>query len=57
MVNGKVKEVQIEATVSGVLKIKNPFEQNPFKSSISYIKEGELLFFNLSKGDILTLNK
>jgi alpha-L-fucosidase 2 len=53
---GKVEKVQIEATVSGVLKIKNPFEQNSFKSSISYIKEGEMLVFNLSKGDILTLN-
>jgi len=54
---GKVEKVQIEATVSGVLKIKNPFEQNSFKSSISYIKEGEMLVFNLSKGDILILNQ
>jgi alpha-L-fucosidase 2 len=53
---GKVEKVQIEATVSGVLKIKNPFEQHSFKSSISFIKEGEMLVFNLSKGDILTLN-
>jgi alpha-L-fucosidase 2 len=53
---GKVEKVQIEATVSGVLKIKNPFELNSFKSSISFIKEGEMLVFNLSKGDILTLN-
>jgi alpha-L-fucosidase 2 len=56
-VNGKVAKVQIEATVSGILKIKNPFEQHPFKSSISYIKEGEMLVFNLSKGDILILNQ
>ena len=53
---GKVEKVQIEATVSGVLKIKNPFEQHSFKSSISFIKEGKMLVFNLSKGDILTLN-
>ena len=53
---GKVEKVQIEATVSGVLKIKNPFEQHSFKSSISFIKEEEMLVFNLSKGDILTLN-
>jgi len=53
---GKVSKVQIEATVSGILKIKNPFEQDSFNSSISFIKEGELLIFNLSKGDIVTLN-
>jgi hypothetical protein len=52
-----VEKVQIEATVSEVLKIKNPFDQNPFKSSISYLKEGEMLVFNLSKGDILILNQ
>jgi hypothetical protein len=57
LMGGKVEEVQIEATVSGVLKIKNPFDQNPFKSSMSYIKEGEMLVFNLSKGDILILNQ
>ncbi|MFN5789910.1 MAG: hypothetical protein ACK469_14230, partial [Bacteroidota bacterium] len=57
MVNGKVKEVQLEATVAGMAKIKNPFEQHPFKSSIPYIKEGEMLVFNLSKGDILTLSQ
>jgi len=57
LMGGKVEKVQIEATVSEVLKIKNPFDQNPFKSSISYLKEGEMLVFNLSKGDILILNQ
>jgi hypothetical protein len=52
LMGGKVEKVQIEATVSEVLKIKNPF-----KSSISYLKEGEMLVFNLSKGDILILNQ
>jgi alpha-L-fucosidase 2 len=53
--DGKVAKVRIEATVSGVLKIKNPFDGHAFKASVPFTREGAFLVFNLLKGEILSL--
>ena len=56
MVNGKVKEVQIEATVAGMTKIKNPFGTQIIQSSHPYEKQNDYLIFNLRQGEILKLS-
>ena len=53
---GKVEKVQIEATVSGMAKIKNPFGTQIIRSSHPYEKQNDYLIFNLRQGEILKLS-
>ncbi len=56
LVNGKVKEVELEATVAGLAKIKNPFGTQIIQSSHPYEKQNDYLIFNLRQGEILKLS-
>ena len=59
--NGLLEEVQVESTMGGKLKLKNPFENNEFECSQEYeIVEEDVLSINTAPGDhisVIMINK
>jgi alpha-L-fucosidase 2 len=53
--NGKVIKLELFSEKGGKLRLENPFGSSGFKSDIKYLKEGNVLIFDLKPGGKVNL--